>query len=77
MAIAELMTSPPVRLPCALDRILELAIPKELLGHAAGEPLRLSLALLEGTEPLEQYPSEGTFELVGSLAESERSAWSV
>jgi len=61
----------------ALDRVLELAIPRKALGLPPADKLRLSLVLLQAGEPLERYPSQGAFELAASAAHLEAHAWSV
>jgi hypothetical protein len=64
-------------LPCALARLLELAIPLDLLGLKTGEKLQLALTLTHGGELLERYPSQGAFELTVSATDLEAQMWSV
>ncbi|MBI3083049.1 MAG: hypothetical protein HYY90_01600, partial [Candidatus Omnitrophica bacterium] len=62
---------------CVLGRILEVSIPRELLGLEQGERLRLALALMEGREVRERYPSQGSFELMASTVDVEAQSWLV
>ncbi len=64
-----------VTLPCAMDRLIELAIPRHLVPLQANEPLQMALMLRGGEEVLEQYPPQGMFELATSPAELEAHAW--
>jgi hypothetical protein len=72
---AKTETSP--ELPCALGRILELAVPRELVPLKPGDTLGLTVTLREGQEVLERYPAEGAFELSVSSADLEAQAWPV
>ena len=76
-ARASLRTDPSTLLPCALARLIELAIPHSLLGLKAEEKLRLALSLREGADVLERYPTEGTFELLASASHLDPHAWLV
>ena len=73
---AQTLEPSPTVLPCALDRLLELAIPIELLGLREGEPLELSLSLSQGGEVVERHPIEGTFQFVMSVTGLETQLWS-
>jgi hypothetical protein len=44
---------------CALKRVLELAVPHDLLGSKPDTPLRLSLSLLHDDQVLECIPAQG------------------
>lgn len=44
---------------CALKRVLELAVPHDLLDLEPGAPLRLSLSLLHDEQVLERIPAQG------------------
>ena len=74
---ARLRTDPAATLTCALGRILELAIPRRLLGSGSREKLRLAVTLLEGREALERYPAEGEFELAADAVHLDPHAWLV
>ena len=64
-------------LRCALGRVLELAIPQELLALNPREKLRLVLSLIEEGKLLERHPAEGVFELAVSAEDLEAHAWPV
>ncbi len=74
---AEAISPTPCVLPCAFGRILELAIPQDLLRLAPKEKLELAVALLDHHEVLERYPSESMFELSAHPGETEAHSWSV
>lgn len=74
---AHLLAPEPVRLPCAMDRILELAIPRHLVNPDPHKKIELAVALLQGKEVLEQYPTQGCFELATSVSELEAQAWPI
>ena len=64
-------------LPSALERILELAIPAELIIRpAAVTRLPLKLSLLREGEILEQHPAQGTFQVLASSNDLTADAWS-
>lgn len=63
-------------LPCALSRILELAIPHDLVKRESNEKLELAITLKEGEDIVERYPTESVFELPGGSADAS-SVWSV
>ncbi len=67
----------PRQLPCALGRILELAVPRHDIPLKPGEKLRLTVTLRAGQEVLERYPAQGAFELSASPADLEAQAWPV
>ncbi|MBI3330966.1 MAG: hypothetical protein HYZ96_02510 [Candidatus Omnitrophica bacterium] len=67
----------PRELPCALGRILELAIPRHDLSLQPGEKLRLTVTLKAGQDALERYPAQGAFELSAAVADLEAQAWPV
>ena len=64
-------------LRCAYDRLIELALPKLLLGLKAGGMLHLRLALVCGAQTLERYPAHGTFQIPIPKDDFEASVWSV
>ena len=64
-------------LPCGFERILEVGIPRDLMGLQPGEKLELSATLMVGGEVIERYPAQGAFALTASLAELEAQTWSV
>ena len=74
---ASVMDSPSAaRLPCVWDRLLEIALPRELFDLKAGQRLSLTVSFASGGEVLERYPAEGAFELITSETELETNAWS-
>jgi hypothetical protein len=74
---AEVRGPTPAVLPCALDRVLELAVPKDLLGLAPKETLELVITLRQAGEVMERHPAHGVFELTASAEELEVQTWSV
>ncbi len=62
---------------CALDRLLEVAVPATSLQHAQGATLALTIRLFYGEREVERYPEHGAFELITSLEGLEAHAWSV
>ncbi len=64
-------------LQCAMDRVIELALPNSLIPLAPGERLQLSVTLTEGGEALERYPSQGLFELLASPSDLDAQSWLV
>jgi len=72
---ARLATAETAALPCALDRVLELAVPKDRLALQEGERLELAVTLTAGGETLERYPSQGTLQVAASSAQLETQAW--
>lgn len=76
-ARAEVRAPKSAVLPCALDRVLELAIPRDLLGLQPKEKLELVIVLRQHGELIERHPAQGVFELTTSVEELEAQAWSV
>ncbi len=74
---AELTAMRHAALHAAMDRVLELTIPKDLLGVGRGEKLDLIVTLFQEGEAIERYPTEGAFELLTSDADLELQAWSI
>ena len=74
---ARLLSPGSALLPCALERILEVGIPRDVLGLKAGEKLELTVILSRAEDPLERYPTEGVFELMASSEELAAQSWSV
>lgn len=68
---------PAVELPCAMDRILELAVPLPQLRLADREALELAVTLTARGEAVERYPSQGSVQLTVSPAQLEIQAWPV
>ena len=72
---ATALSPQPTELRCALQRILEIAIPFKVLGLTSQERLPLTLTLMQNNAVLERYPAQGVFELTASLADLEAQAW--
>ena len=67
-----------VVLPCAFHRILELAIPLDVLELKPEEKPQVAITLMaQGGEVLERYPSQGRFELESFAPDLEAQVWSV
>ena len=73
---AQLLGPSAAPLPCALGRLIELAMPLDRLGLKEGDSLELAVTLSRSGDLLECYPSEGHFTLVASLAALQAQAWS-
>ncbi|MBI4341931.1 MAG: glycoside hydrolase [Candidatus Omnitrophica bacterium] len=65
-----------VPVSCALNRILELAVPLDLADCTAHQPAALAVALRQGGEELERYPTQGVWEVTALEAEPDAQAWS-
>ncbi len=70
-------SAPAASVSCAFDRLLEVAVPRDLLDLSPGDRLTVAVSFSSQGQALERYPAEGTFELIGSTAELEANAWSV
>ncbi len=55
--------SAPTALPCALDSLLELALPLGLLGARPGQPVHITLTLHQDGHLIERHPAHGTVEI--------------
>ena len=62
---------------CALNRILEIALPRQALGLRGEQPARLAVTLTDAGQMLERHPSQGSFELAVSLTALKAQGWSV
>ena len=67
----------PQPLVCAYRRILELAVPKQLLALQPGGSVFLRLTLYHDEESLERYPAQGSFRVPVPPADFEARIWSV
>lgn len=68
-----------VRIDVAWGTIIELALPRELLGADPGQFFRLMVALSvdEQAEPVERHPAQGAFHLPIPRADLDAAMWSV
>ncbi len=64
-------------LPCAMEQVLELAIPLSLLRIPQGRRCRFALSVLKDAQVVERYPEQGVFELTIAAGELDAHAWSV
>ena len=76
-ARAQVLSPSQVALPCALDRVLELAVPRDLLKLKPSEKLEVAITLRRADDVIERHPTSGVFELTTSAAELEAQTWSV
>ncbi|MDP3722019.1 MAG: glycoside hydrolase family 57 protein [Candidatus Omnitrophota bacterium] len=74
--LAQIVSPNPAPLVCALERILELALPRDV-AQGAGGRLQLVAMLKQGGEVVERHPANGTFELADSLTDMGAQMWSV
>lgn len=74
---AFLSRQPSQALPCAFQRVLELAVPKVSLPVKPGEAFQLCVSLYQDTQPLERYPAHGAFRMMVPTAGFEAQLWSV
>jgi alpha-amylase/alpha-mannosidase (GH57 family) len=62
---------------CAIDRIVELAIPFAKLGVRVGEPIQFHVELVEGGQSRDHAPREGAIQLARPSPDFERVMWDV
>ena len=65
------------KIEIGLDRILEMAIPFELLGVAVGQPVQFYVELLQDDQSRDRAPREGTIQLTRPGADFELRMWNV
>ncbi len=64
----------PIR--CAMDRLLEVAVPLRVLALRPDERVEFALTLIRGDDVLERHPDEGAFHLLTSAADLDAVSWS-
>ena len=60
-----------------LDKILEMAVPFDLLGIKVGDPVQFFVEVLEGDQSRDRAPREGTIQLTRPGADFEQRMWDV
>jgi len=68
---------PAGKLEVAIDRIVELAIPFELLGLKVDQPIQFYVELIEGKQSRDRAPREGTINLTCPSPDFEQIMWDV
>ena len=73
----EMRSLPKNAIPVGIDRILELAIPFELLGIKVDQPIQFFVELEEGRQSRDRAPREGAIHLTCPTPDFEQIMWDV
>jgi alpha-amylase/alpha-mannosidase (GH57 family) len=72
-----LMLKPGTTIDVGLDKILEMAIPFELLHVKVGDPVQFWVEVLEGTQSRDRAPREGAIQVTRAGPDFEQRMWDV
>jgi alpha-amylase/alpha-mannosidase (GH57 family) len=67
----------PAEIALAIDQIVEMAIPFEVLGVAVNQPIQFYVDVLEGEQSRDRAPREGTINLICPSPDFEQIMWNV